>query len=196
MAASPRCPSAILDAIPWYPSGLSEADRGAVEAHAADCLQCRSELGFVLGAELPKEEVPDPDRVFERVLDRIQHGPPRPPSRRAVLIARAVSFGAAALFGCVVGVATVELAPEQWKPRIFTRSAAAPPVLHVVFRDDASAAQIQRELRALGAHIVAGPDESGVYRLRLSPDTDPTAVGRQLRSGDGGVARSVQLAER
>lgn len=198
MATKPRCPSEILDAIPWYPSGLSEAERGAVEAHAADCIVCRSELGFVLGAELPSEEVPDPDRVFARVLERIEHGPPRPPSRRAVLLARAVSFGAAALFGCVVGVATVELAPEDWKPRLFSTADPSPQVsdLDVVFHAEASALEIERELRSLGARIVSGPDENGVYRLRLSPDSDPSTVSRQLRNGGRGVARSVALEER
>ena len=198
MATHARCPSEILDAIPWYPSGLSEAERGAVEAHAADCIQCRSELGFVLGAELPREEVPDPDRVFARVLERIEHGPPRPPSRRAVLIARAVSFGAAALFGCVLGVATVELAPEGWKPRLF--SVSDPPTnpsgLNVVFRAEASAAEIERELRSLGAHIVSGPDANGAYRLLLSPGADPSTVSRQLRNGGRGVARSVHPEDR
>lgn len=198
MATNPRCPSAILDAIPWYPSGLSEAQRGAVEAHAADCVVCRNELGFVLGAELPREEVPDPDRVFARVLERIEHGPPRPPSRRAVLIARAVSFGAAALFGCVVGVATVELAPEDWKPGFLSDSAPSTGTadLDVVFRAEASALEIERELRSLGARIVSGPDENGVYRLRLSPDSDPSTVSQKLQNGGRGVARSVDLEER
>lgn len=198
MASKPRCPSVILDAIPWYPIGLSEAERGAVEAHAADCIVCRNELGFVLGAELPREEVPDPDRVFARVLERIEHGPPRPPSRRAVLIARAVSFGAAALFGCLVGVATVELAPGGWTPRIFSASSASAgsPVLEVVFRAEASAVEIQDALRSLGAHIVAGPDEQGVYRLRLPADSDPARVSERLRNGGRGVARSVRRGER
>jgi hypothetical protein len=66
------CPEAILTAIPWYPDGLTPEEAGAVEAHAADCRDCRAELAFLRGDEEPTIEIPDPEEVYARVLERIR----------------------------------------------------------------------------------------------------------------------------
>lgn len=67
-----ECPEEVLAAIAWYPEGLDPEERGAVEAHAADCATCREELAFVRGEGSP---LPAPrgesDRVYARVLERI-----------------------------------------------------------------------------------------------------------------------------
>ena len=200
MAAKLRCPGAILDAIPWYPSGLSEAERGAVEAHAADCVACRNELGFVLGAELPGEEVPDPDRVFARVLDRIEKGPPRPRSARAEFLTRAASLLLAALVGSVVGWASVELRPMSWtlkavQEEVVRAQMPAETSLDLIFHDHASAEEIRSVLQTLGARIVAGPDEAGVYTVRLAHDKDAVAAREQLESATRGVAQLVDYED-
>ena len=68
-----HCPQEILDWIPWYPEdSLAEAQRGAVEAHAAQCEECRIELAMLQGGPPPSGAVPDPDPVFARVLARIE----------------------------------------------------------------------------------------------------------------------------
>ena len=66
------CPPEILDWIAWFPdAGLSEAERGAVEAHAAECGACRREIDVLAGRlELPGE--PDAERLFAKVLARIE----------------------------------------------------------------------------------------------------------------------------
>src|SRR5882762_3936369 len=71
MAMTPNCPEAILASIPWYPDGLNADECGAVEAHAADCRACRAELAFLRGDEEPTIELPDPERFYARVLERI-----------------------------------------------------------------------------------------------------------------------------
>ena len=44
------CPPEILDWIPWYAEdALAETQRGAVEAHAAQCEECRKELAMLSG---------------------------------------------------------------------------------------------------------------------------------------------------
>src|SRR6187401_2008265 len=71
MTTTASCPEAILASIPWYPDGLTPEECGAVEAHVADCRACRAELAFVRGDEEPEIELPDVERVYARVLERI-----------------------------------------------------------------------------------------------------------------------------
>jgi hypothetical protein len=67
------CPPEILDWIPWYAEdALAETQRGAVEAHAAQCEECRKELAMLSGGPAPSAAVPDPEPVFARVLARIE----------------------------------------------------------------------------------------------------------------------------
>jgi hypothetical protein len=69
------CPPEILDWIPWYAEdALAEAQRGAVEAHAAQCEECRKELAMLDGGPAPTATAPDPEPVFARVLARIEAG--------------------------------------------------------------------------------------------------------------------------
>jgi hypothetical protein len=71
--AEPTCPVEILDWIAWYPDGgLSDAQRGAVEAHAASCEACRSEIEILAGHTEPPDMEGDPERLFGRVLARIE----------------------------------------------------------------------------------------------------------------------------
>ena len=69
-----RCPEDVLGWIPWYSDvGLSAREKGAVEAHAAECGDCRSERDIVAGAPWAVEgiELPDSDRLFGEITARI-----------------------------------------------------------------------------------------------------------------------------
>jgi hypothetical protein len=67
------CPPEILGWIPWYAeNALAETQRGAVEAHAAQCEDCRVELAMLSGGPVPTGVAPDPEPVFARVLARIE----------------------------------------------------------------------------------------------------------------------------
>ncbi len=69
----PSCPPRILEWIAWYPGGdLTGAQRGAVEAHAADCASCREELAILTERADANAATVDPDQLFERVLARIE----------------------------------------------------------------------------------------------------------------------------
>ncbi len=70
-----RCPEAVLGWIPWYPEGgLTARERGAVEAHAAECGDCRSELDIVAGMPWAFEgiDLPDAARLFGEITARIE----------------------------------------------------------------------------------------------------------------------------
>ncbi|MEZ4334216.1 MAG: zf-HC2 domain-containing protein [Myxococcota bacterium] len=69
-----QCPEEVLAWIPWYGDGLLTArERGAVEAHAADCADCRAELDIVSGVAWACAgiELPDAERVFDEIRARI-----------------------------------------------------------------------------------------------------------------------------
>ena len=67
------CPRDVLDWIPWYAEdALPERQRGAVEAHAAQCHDCRVELAMLSGGATPSAAIPDSEPVFARVLARIE----------------------------------------------------------------------------------------------------------------------------
>lgn len=89
-----NCPQEVLEWIPWYADdALAETQRGAVEAHAAQCEDCRVELAMLSGGLAPSATTPDPEPVFARVLARIEAEgvetkPVRVGAHRAPAIAR------------------------------------------------------------------------------------------------------------
>ena len=70
-----RCPADVLGFIPWYPDGLDDAQRGAVEAHAAGCSACREEIAMLQGLSEPGA-APDPERIYAQVLARMETAAP------------------------------------------------------------------------------------------------------------------------
>ena len=201
MATTSTCPEAILASIPWYPDGLTREECGAVEAHAADCRECRAELAFVRGDEEPAIELPDPERVYARVLELISGesesvGSSIAAARRAVgHAARQASLAAGILVAVCSGMLTTgAIWFVRVAPTYETAAAGAPsveaggPRLEVVFREDASADQIRTRLREVGATVISGPTQQGVYRLRLAPGADVGAALRRLRGEGRGVA--------
>lgn len=81
-ARSMRCPESVLGWIPWYgeadaqgASLLDSRQRGTVEAHAAECTECRAELDMISGAPFEIDvDLPDPDRMFDEITARIEAG--------------------------------------------------------------------------------------------------------------------------
>jgi hypothetical protein len=196
------CPEAILTSIPWYPDGLTAEERGAVEAHAADCRACRAELSFMLGEEAPEIELPDAERVYTRVLARISASADvdtRPEwrvtaARRVGAAARQASVAAGLLVAVISGMLTtgaiwfVRVAPTYETAAVSAAPETSAPGVEVVFRKDASAEEIRAVLNDVQATVVSGPTQFGVYRLRLAPGADMGAVLSRLRGEGRGVA--------
>jgi hypothetical protein len=90
-ARSSSCPPDILDLLPWYPDGgLTSDERGAVEAHAAECSECRREILEDVRGVVLAEDAPSADRILSRVFDQIAAGSPaetaQPSPRFATLL--------------------------------------------------------------------------------------------------------------
>jgi len=211
------CPPEILDWIAWYPDqGLSEPERGAVEAHAAGCSDCRREID-VLGGRLELPAEVDAERIFARVLARIESESLSAPRRRVAPSARAslgappaaapprrvrlahgtaARWAAAAAFALLfAGLGWVAASSRAPGDRVYHTAAepaaASAPLgaaLDLVFRSDASVERINTELRGLGAAIVSGPSQLGRYRIALPAGSDPSAAAALLRAEGTGVA--------
>lgn len=206
------CPADVLEAIPWYPDGLGEVQRGALEAHAAACAGCRRELAFVQGqpAEEP-EAAPDAERVWARVLERVAaeggearlRPAPLPAARRAASrrwlgaaagplplaasIALALAVGALGLAaGSLLRAPELPVYQTASAPR--SEGAVAGPGLDVVFRKDASAGEIEAALRGIDGAVVGGPSPLGVFRVALRPGADAAVAAAALRAEADGVA--------
>ncbi|HXK24375.1 MAG TPA: hypothetical protein VMS55_17025 [Myxococcota bacterium] len=204
------CPEDVLAAIAWYPDGLDAERRGAVEAHAADCSVCREEISFLRGESPPQTPAAEADRVYARVLERIEAYESRargverraPPARRAsrfVPARAAAAVVAAAGVGALsmwIGSRVLSQEPVYHTAGAPTEVASVQPglALDVVFRPDATAERIQSALRAIGGEVVSGPTQLGVYHVRLSPSADASAAAQVLQGEGRGVASFAQPA--
>jgi hypothetical protein len=207
------CPADVLEAIPWYPDGLGEAQRGALEAHAAGCAECRLELAFVQGEEgEPSEPMPDAERVWARVLERVaadagaaQARPvprplpfeaPRRAERRRALGAAPLRAAASIALALAVGALGLAVGSRLGAPEPVYETASAParegaaggPQLDVVFRSHVTAEEIQAALRGIDGSVVAGPSSLGVYRVALGAGADAASAAVALRAEADGVA--------
>jgi hypothetical protein len=190
MANATTCPETILASIPWYPDGLSAEDRGAVEAHAADCRACRDELAFLRGDEEPAIELPDPERFYARVLARIASDTDEraaewraATARRVGQAARQASVAAGILVAVISGMLTtgaiwvVRVAPTYETASVAPVSAeGVGPSVEVVFRRDAQRGRHPRTPARRRRHRDLGTDPA----RRL-----PAAAGAGLRRERG-----------
>jgi anti-sigma factor RsiW len=189
---SPRIPDTHAEAwamLPWLANGrLSASDREWVEAHVAQCGECRSELDAQrkVATQIYRDASPDSatdeQRSFNKLWARIEASesaapvatvaPGAPVSRtsRTVrwLVAAVVVQGfGLALFGFNAmrdgssGFVTVTEAPTQ-------RLNA--PAVRLVFAPAASMADINTLLTHQGLSIVSGPGTSGNFTAELSVD--------------------------
>jgi len=204
------CPPGVLGWIPWYPEGLADEQRGAVESHAAECAVCRDEIAFLQGDAEPPADVPDPERIYAQVLARIEsngsesgRGASTAPGVRAAVAPRrgwrrlemrpALRLAASVLVALAVGTGVgswISGSPEPVYETAMAAEADDPATgasLDVVFREDVGAQRISQVLRELDAQITSGPSQVGVYRLGLPADADVTAAAKLLM-GDRGIA--------
>jgi anti-sigma factor RsiW len=191
---SPRIPDTHAEAwalLPWLANGrLQAADREWVEAHVAECGECRNELASqrkvatAMNSDASPAASSDEQRSFNKLWARIEasesaslpasaasggSAPASRTSRTVRWLAAAVviqGFGLA-LFGFNAlrentgGYVTVAEVPPQ-------RLNA--PAVRIVFAPQASVATINTLLTHQGLSIVSGPGTSGNFTAELSAE--------------------------
>ena len=197
---------AVQALLPWHAAQtLDAADRERVEAHLAECPRCQADLAFerrLQAAHAAFDAAParDVERDLARLAARLDEPAAAPGLRAAVMRwreqwralganVRGVLVAQCALIAAL-GVALGLSLPFAGAYRGL---GDAPPTargnLLVMFRAEASEAQLRAALQAAGARIVDGPTPAGAWVLAV-PDARRTSALEALRAQP-----TVRLAE-
>lgn len=186
--------------LPWLANGrLSQVERDKIEPHVRGCTACREELAFqrMLCNVLtePDRVTYAPGPSFRKLMDRIDGTVPqsRKPSespRTSATLARSRSrrwssldislwrppgLAWAASFVLMVGlVGIVTSVHQKSQPNYVTTTDTpipAPNVLHIAFNRTLTIGEAEEVLHSTGAHIVEGPDSTGIFGVAPSGAT-------------------------
>lgn len=181
--------------LPWYVSGaLDETEQSRIEAHLAECAECRAELALErrLSTEivaLPTEAEP----AWEAMQRRIAAPAPRrtKPARRnpARQAAKAALpwIGWAVAAGALLVVGLQAALPPRPTPVYHTLAAApvrAEADVAVIFKPQTTEADIQSVLTASHARVTGGPTAADAWLLNVPAQERDTAVRRLRASPD------------
>lgn len=181
-------------ALPWYANGtLETAERMTVEAHLAQCAQCRqalaqeTRLANAIAATEPVHLSMDASReALARMMDRHDRASwlrsaadaiRRALTRQPVLIP---AFAAALMAMVFVMPAVMDDAAPY---RTLTAPQHAGPSLKVLLRPEAGADAIAQLAARHALVVVSGPSEGGVYTLAVADDATAEEAAQAL-SGD------------
>jgi anti-sigma factor RsiW len=188
---------AVQAVLPWYANGtLEAAERAQVEAHLGECARCAADLEFQrqLRATPPEAAPGDPERGWQALRARLEAPAEAAPRRLGSDAPRWWPFalGLQAAFVLALVVATAWLFVPRQEPYRTLGATTGPAAANalVVFRPEATEAEIRSALRAADAHLVGGPTVTDAYLLRLAAP-DAAALAR-LRAAPA-VARVESL---
>ncbi len=130
-----------------------------------DCLKDTSEM-----------ELPDQEIVFQRVMERVHKEESRYMDERRPLFERIREFLTTPFLPWAVAVAQLLIIvflviPPYMETRYSTLTSPASSTdevhLNIVFNPDARESDIRGLLNSIGGTIVSGPDENGLYVIRV-----------------------------
>jgi len=194
---SPRVPDTHAEAwamLPWLANGrLHASDREWVEAHVAQCDECRGELDAQrkiathihqdnIRRDASPETGSEEQRSFNKLWARIEASEAAAPAAGVVAggpvsrTSHTVRWLVAAVVVQGIGLALFGFNALQGDSNRFVTVADAPterlnaPAVRLVFAADASMADINTLLTHQGLSIVSGPGTSGNFTAELSAD--------------------------
>jgi hypothetical protein len=186
--------------LPWRGNAILSASEAArVDAHVAQCPRCQADLAWqarlrLASPDAAPADLPPVDRRWAALRKQIaaDAAPSRPapsnPPRRAVSLgwsfALAAQAGLLVAFGLAAAWPLLSPHVEPYRGLAAGPASTAANAI-VVFRPDATEAQIRAALRAGDARLVGGPTVSDAYLLHLR--TTDQAMLSALRAQPGVV---------
>jgi anti-sigma factor RsiW len=209
--------AAVQRLLPWYLTGrLETVEHDAVEAHLAQCPECRAELeterqwqllqpghgaqvdvedGWArMRARLAGEAAPLP-AALPAIRSR-----PRGwllPMRRTVSRLPARAWAAPALLSAGLAVAigvTLRPAPATGDYHALAAPAETGATAVVRFRPDATEAQIRHGLKDSGARLIDGPTVSDAYVVRLPREHYAAALDKLRKEPGVALVEALESA--
>ena len=180
--------------IPWRVNGtLEEAEAALLEAHLAECAECRADLGAETAlqaaiASMPLSGEPvEPARVSGLAHLRSRRGASQTAPRRflgrRVPLAWALAGPAAAAAALAIFL-TAPRSPPPAEPAYGLLGADEQGVagnVIVLFGSETTEREMRAALDQVGGRLVDGPTASGAYVVRVTAADRPAALER-LRS--------------
>lgn len=192
---------AVQQLLPWHVNGtLSDEETARVEAHLAECDDCRHDLARE--RELAREValLPlDVDEGWQAMTMRLPEQISSRPGGRSPLFSRpgpvgwAVGGALAASVAFAVAIVGLQqpLAPAQTFHALGSAGVAASGQVIVLFRPDATEQQMRALLAAQGARVVDGPTAAGAYVLRVDGRSPAEAIAALRQSSEVVLAEPI-----
>jgi len=204
LRASPHDQAEAL--LPWLVNKtLNPAELEWIEAHLADCTDCRAALAEERRLAAGVQTIAlDTGSGWERMKQRLDLGaeaqfrPAEPLRRKRLSLGWAIAspFAAAA----AVALLFIGVAPERpADPQYHALGAAAnvqPANLVVQFELATRMRDMQRTLGSVDARLVDGPTETGAYLLRVNETKRELALKRLRDSDSVALAEPIDAPER
>lgn len=176
--------------LPWYVSRqLDAVEFAAVDAHLAECAECRADLAWEqrMTAEMDTLPLPAAAEDWEDLPRRL---PAATKPRRSIWSAaaeiwqaaiRPVGIGWALAAQAAIVVAAFLVVPFLSRPVMYQAlSAPQQPAANgnviVIFRPDTKEQDLRRVLTLAGARLVDGPTPADAYVLHVSAERRQAAI--------------------
>jgi len=189
--------------LPWYVNGTLKADEAdMVDAHLAECADCRAELDHERALASGIANLPlDVEQGWSDMKRRMARGAAIPAEDRSAFFQRKVSLGwalagpiaAAAAIVLMVGSDTLLSPSDSTFHALGSQVPQTSGNLVVLFRPDTTVQQIQVMLTANEARVVDGPTAAGAYVLHVDQKARDQVLVRLRQSSRIVLAEPVGL---
>ncbi len=180
--------AAAFELLPWLVNGtLAAAERGEVLAHLDHCLVCRLErdrlrvLAALVRAPSEQQRCEDALRRLHARMARRPVAPERAPWSAAAVLALVVGLVALLTDNTEASVAWLKnTGLSMMSQSHVTDSAAAEIRAHLVFYDNITERQLRALLLSVGADLIEGPTDGGVYTIAFPRAANAQAAAEAL----------------
>jgi anti-sigma factor RsiW len=191
--------------LPWYATGqLDATDRAVVEAHLSSCAHCQRQLQAERRLIDQFQSFAPVDSGWERLRQRIEmpalkrHPGIRQTALEAwhILTRPAVAALATAQVAFVALAATLLPSVTPAYVALGDKPAAQPANVIIMFRPEATVADMRDALKNSGASLVGGPTAADAYLLRVPEKDRPAAIAKLSDDDDVMMAQPIDGAAR